>query len=169
MAKIQFAKKQLFCGVKKKNTTIKLCDINEGIVVCGLPIVSIEIKGKTCYFLLDTGAQNNGVSDGSPEAMAGFQPSKYVQQHIGFDGHAKFTPLGSLTYELAGNSFEEQVMVIPGNTFSGMGQEAGIQISGLLGMPFMVKHNCVLDFEKGIVSATITEENDNNENEVKAA
>ena len=155
--------------MKKKNTNIKRCDLNEGIAICGLPIVPIDVNGKTCYFLLDTGAQNNGVSDADPEALACFKPSEYVIQNTGLDGHSCFTPLGSLSYSIAGHSFEDQFSIIPGSTFASIKQTTGLLISGIMGITFMVKHNCVLDFDKGLVSIIIQEENDNNDNEVIAA
>lgn len=155
--------------MKKKNPNIKRCNINEGIAICGLPIVPIDINGKTCYFLLDTGAQNNGVSDADPDAMAGFKPSEYVIQNTGLDGHSCFTPLGSLSYSIAGYTFEDQFFILPGSTFAGVKQETGLLISGIMGIPFMIKHNCALDFGKGLVSIIIQEENDNKNNEVIAA
>ena len=142
--------------MKKKNLNIKRCDIKEGLGICGLPIVPIDINGKTRLFLLDSGSQRNAISDEDAIAMACFKPSGKTIKTSGLEGHTCETVLGDLTYEIAGHAFESEFYVLSSKTFASFKEDSGLIVSGILGISFMLTHNCVMDFSKGTVMVTVT-------------
>lgn len=159
LAKIQFAGMLFFCAMKKTNPKLKRCTFLKGLQFCGLVIVPITISEKTRYFLLDTGSQRNGVSDADTETMAAFRQNEgQLLETQGLDGHTCVTPFGRLTYMIAEHPFEVDCFVISGKTFESLNKELGYEISGLMGVEFMRKHNCIIDFAKGVVTVDVSEE-----------
>lgn len=125
------------------------------IIASCSPVIPLVINQKTCHFLIDSGSHKNAVSDEAPEAMACFKPSGEVIQNSGLDGHACDTPLGLLTFEIGEHKCEEEFFVISGKTFALFQEQIGIQVSGLLGMDFLKKYHCVIDFAEGSVTVDL--------------
>lgn len=157
--------------MKQTNPNLKRCTFLKGLQFCGLVIVPITISEKTRYFLLDTGSQRNGVSDADADTMAAFKQNEgQLLETQGLDGHTCVTPFGRLTYMIAEHPFEVDCFVISGKTFESLNKELGYEISGLLGVEFMRKHNCIIDFAKGIVTVDVSTPADNtDEKDAEAA
>lgn len=140
----------------KRKTTLKRCTFLEGLQFCGLVIVPITVNNKTRFFLLDTGSQRNGVSDADTETMSAFkQNNGQMLETQGLDGHTCVTPFGRLSYDIAGQTFEVDCFIISGKTFASLNQELGYEISGLMGVEFMRKHNCIIDFATNTVTMDV--------------
>ena len=138
--------------MEKKITHKKRCSIMDSINTQSSPVIPLVINGNTHRFLIDCGSQKNAVSDADPDAMSCFKPSGKVTQTSGFDGHACDTPLGTLAYEIGGRPCEDEFFVIPGKTFALFQEQTGIHLSGLLGIDFLKKYHCVIDFAEGFVT-----------------
>lgn len=141
--------------MEKKISHKKRCSIIDSLNAHCSPVIPIVINGKTCRFLIDCGSQKNAVSDADPDAIACFKPSGEVIQTSGFDGHECNTPLGILTYEIGGQPCDDEFFVIPGKTFTLFQEQTGIQLSGLLGLVFLKKYHCIIDFSKGFVTVDL--------------
>ena len=141
--------------MEKKISRKKRCSIKDNLSAYCSPVIPLVINQKTCHFLIDCGSHKNAVSDADTDVMACFKPSGEVTQTSGFDGHACDTPLGLLTFEIGEHKCEEEFFVISGKTFALFQEQIGIQVSGLLGMDFLKKYHCVIDFTEGSVTVDL--------------
>lgn len=142
--------------MKQKRAKLKRCSFKEGLQFCGMVIVPITIREKTRYFILDSGSQSNCINEADSELMTVFTGNGETIQTYGIDNHSCESSKGQLTYEIAGHSFMEEFNTISGQTFEAMARVLGIEISGLMGVPFMRQHNCIIDFAKGVVTVDVS-------------
>ena len=133
------------------------CDISESLNSLNLILVPINVNGNRHLFLLDTGSQQNGVSDASAECMKCFEPSGNLLSTQGLDGHTTVTPFGQMSYEIGQHTCKTDFFVISGKTFESITAETGIEISGILGINFMKKHLCTISIVDGYVTAEFDE------------
>ncbi len=120
-----------------------------GIEKIGLPLIVTSSKPNLC-FLIDTGATHNIVfSYVYQELSQLFSSIDYTSRMIGIEGVEKNVGLVETTL-----SFEDKETTA---TFSVMDatravihvqQESGIQIHGILGIPFLTQNKWILDFNK---------------------
>lgn len=130
-------------------------DLRWSIAKTGLPLVIIELttdegsKGNLC-FLIDTGATINIIY-------------KFVCKHftksfielegsgslIGFEGEEHKTQYVGITFQLEGKEYSGVFSVI--EEYKGMKhieKVSGIQIHGVLGMPFLVNNGWKIDLKE---------------------
>jgi hypothetical protein len=142
--------------MKKKNIMRKRCSVKEGLRFCGMLIVPINVNTKTYYFILDSGSQSNCISDSDNALMAEFKGDGETIKTYGIGSHCYESACGKLTYSIAGHTFEEDFTTISGKTFETMNEVFGFAISGMMGIPFMIQHNCIINFKKGTVSVEVS-------------
>lgn len=130
-------------------------NFSKSLHLFGLIMIPIKINGNERYFLLDTGSQANGVCDTYQEDMKNFSPSGEKILSRGLNGKTAETDYGELIYEIGKYICKSEFFIIDGNTFNFFKEETGIQISGILGTPFMLQHNCVIDLIKGMLTLNI--------------
>ena len=134
------------------------CDINDSLNTLGMILIPINVNGNRHLFLLDTGSQQNSISDADQECMKCFVPSGNVITSQGLDGHTIVTPFGRMPYQIGPHTCTTEFYVIPGKTFESIFAETGIEISGILGITFMKKHRCTINIVEGYVTAEFEEE-----------
>lgn len=133
------------------------CDIKESLNFLGMILVPLNVNGNRHMFLLDTGSQQNGISDASQECMKCFEPSGSDMSTQGLDGHTIVTPFGQMTYEIGPHAYKAEFFIISGKTFDTITAETGIEIAGILGITFMKKHRCTINIVEGYVTAEFDE------------
>ncbi len=146
--------------MKKTKNIRKRCSVKEGLHFFGMLIVPINVNKKTYFFLLDSGSQSNCISDTNSELLAEFKGNGETIENYGIGHYCCTSDCGQLTYSIAGHSFVGDFSTISGKTFEVMNQMLGIEISGLMGTPFMMMHNCIINFKKGIVSVEVSSTSD---------
>lgn len=133
-------------------------DLSWSIAKTGLPLVTIELttdagdKGNLC-FLIDTGATINIIY-------------KFVCKHftksfielegsgsmIGFEGKEHKTQYVGITFQLEEKEYSGVFSVI--EEYKGMKHienESGIQVHGVLGMPFLRANKWIVDLDRLVI------------------
>ena len=123
--------------------------LKRGIERAGLPLVVTSSKPHLC-FLIDTGATQNIIFSFVQEYISSsctiLENSAKV---MGIDGMAK----GAMQIEATVAFDEKECPVIftileANDAVKQVQEESGIQIHGILGIPFLVNNKWILDFNK---------------------
>ena len=108
-------------------------DLSWSIAQTGLPLITIELTtddGKKGNLCLGCGS------------MIGFEGKEHKTQYVG------------ITFQLEGKEYSGVFSVI--EEYKGMKHienESGIQVHGVLGMPFLTANNWIVDLDKLIVTS----------------
>lgn len=133
-----------------------------GFLKTGLPLIIVEVFNHKLCFLLDTGSNKNIID-------------KRIYNHF-IDKLPVQTNTGSLL-SLGGKSGESIEIEIPFkfeqisycepflctgeiSSFDEIKMDSGVQIHGILGSQFFLKHDWIIDFEKRMVYTTKNNENE---------
>lgn len=125
-----------------------------GLEKAELPLIivtCINNAGKTqnLCFLIDTGSTNNILFDFVYRHFSEkFQKLDSQGSVIGFEGKEHKTLEVEVSFDFEGANYSSKFSVL--DTFSGMRQiqeESGIQIHGVLGLPFLIEYEWTLDFK----------------------
>lgn len=128
--------------------------LNFGIEKTGMPLILTSGKKKNVCFLIDTGSTYNTLfsfvyehfkddfliieEDQKPMGIESlFQDSTTVEGSFNFDG-TEYT-----------STFE---VVKANDTITQLQEETGVQLHGILGIPFLMENKWKIDFEKMIVT-----------------
>ena len=123
--------------------------LNYGISKTGLPLIVVKLFEHNICLMLDTGSNRNIIDN----RIYNHFKDQLKQPATS----SEFYTLNGATAGIAINipfSFEENNYNKPflcaeiSDTFDKINEESGIQIHGLLGNNFFLKHGWVLDFEK---------------------
>lgn len=127
--------------------------IQKTIEKCGLPLVVTSTSPHLC-FLVDTGASNNII-------FSYVLDSVYIE-HTKLDKCNSLMGIGGATFNVsqieASVSFDNKTatsifsVLDATNTVAQIQKECGVQIHGILGIPFLVENEWVLDFKQLIIS-----------------
>lgn len=134
-------------------------DLSWSISKTGLPLVNIEMtaddgkKGNLC-FLIDTGATINIVYG----FVCKYFTKSFIELEgsgsvIGFEGKEHKTQYVGISFQLEGKEYSGLFSVI--NEYNGMKHieiESGIQVHGVLGMPFLRANKWIVDLERLVVT-----------------
>ena len=132
---------------------MKQFPLTYGLLKTGLPLIIVEVFNQELCFLLDTGSNRNIID-------------LRIYNHFN-DRLPMQTSTGSLL-SLGGNTGESMEIEIPFvfeqisycetflctgkiDSFDEIKIESGLQIHGILGSQFFVKHDWIIDFEKQTV------------------
>ena len=122
--------------------------LNYGISQTGLPLIVVKLFDHDICLMLDTGSNRNIIDH-------------RLYDH--FKDRLKQSGISSEVYTLNGTSagitvdvpfcfeehdYHEPFLCTEGNTFDKINEESGIQIHGILGNHFFLKHGWILDFEQ---------------------
>ena len=115
----------------------------------GLPLIVTSSKPNLC-FLIDTGATHNIVfSYVYKELRNVFYPTQESTKMMGIDGSLKQTQQVTCTLEFEGKEVNSVFSVLDANNaISKIQLESGIQIHGILGIPFLIQNEWILDFKQ---------------------
>ena len=121
-------------------------DLSWSIAKTGLPLITIELttddgnKGNLC-FLIDTGATIN--------IIYRFVCKHFTKSFIELEGSGSYM---GITFQLEGKEYSGVFSVI--EEYKGMKHienESGIQVHGVLGMPFLRANRWIVDLDRLVV------------------
>lgn len=115
----------------------------------GLPLIVTSNKPALC-FLIDTGATNNVIFSFAYEHLKSvFNTIGRHSRIMGVDGEAKETAQVEATLSFGNIHTTSVYSVLDSHkAVATIQNETGIQIHGILGIPFLTQNTCVLDFNK---------------------
>lgn len=127
--------------------------IHFGLEKAGLPLVLTTDNPKNLCFLIDTGSTENVIFDFVYKHFKEyFEETTDGQNIMGIDGSIK--PGFNVKAELQFDDlrYNAPFVVLEANDAVIQVQaETGIQIHGVLGIPFLMESKCLIDFEKLII------------------
>ena len=115
----------------------------------GLPLIVTSSKPNLC-FLIDTGATHNVifsfVLESIKDSVSFVDSSNTI---MGIEGNSTDVPQIEMSLELQDNESESIFSVLDANNaISKIQLESGIQIHGILGIPFLIQNEWILDFKQ---------------------
>ena len=123
--------------------------LNYGLSKTGLPLIVAKIFEQNICLMLDTGSNRNIID----QRIYDHFKDKLKQPETTSEVYTLNGAATGKTIDIPFN-FEEQYYLEPficseaAETFDKINEESGIQIHGLLGNHFFLKHGWVLDFEQ---------------------
>lgn len=122
--------------------------IHYGLEKAGLPLILTTENPKNLCFLIDTGSTNNIVFDFVYELFKDcFTPTSDSQNIMGIDGSLKPTIIVNAEFQFDDIRYKAPFVVIEANdAIIQVQEETGIQIHGILGIPFLLDNKLVLNF-----------------------
>ncbi|MBS4827150.1 MAG: aspartyl protease family protein [Bacteroides sp.] len=133
-------------------------DLSWSIAQTGLPLITIELttddgkKGNLC-FLIDTGATINIIYKFVCKRFTkSFIELEGSGSMIGFEGKEHKTQYMGITFQLEGQEYSGVFSVI--EEYKGMKHienESGIQVHGVLGMPFLRANKWIVDLDRLVI------------------
>ena len=126
-----------------------------GLEQAGLPLILTTENPKNLCFLIDTGSSNNVIFDFVYNHFKNYFTNTSDTQNIfGIDGNMKAAfivnadlQFDDLRYRAPFAVLEAKEAIIQVQT------ETCIQIHGVLGIPFLIENQCVIDFNKLIIKS----------------
>lgn len=122
--------------------------IATGIQKLSMPLLDVKIANLKLTFLIDTGATHNVIASFVYEQMKDiFVLLNDNNRMMGIEGNYKETPVVETLVNIAETSMRTKFSVINMNdTVIQIQDETGLQLHGLLGIPFLMDNKCILDF-----------------------
>lgn len=116
----------------------------------GLPLIKSTDNPKNLCFLIDTGSTNDVIFDFVFEHFKNhFTITSESQNIMGIDGSFKPSIIVNADLQFDDVSYKAPLVVLEANdAISQVQEETGIQIHGVLGIPFLFKNKCLIDFDK---------------------
>lgn len=122
--------------------------IHYGLEKAGLPLILTTENPKNLCFLIDTGSTNDVIFDFVYQHLKNFfTPNSGSQNIMGIDGSLKSTIIVNAELQFDDLRYKAPFAVLEANdAFGRVQDETGIQIHGILGIPFLIENKCILDF-----------------------
>ena len=119
-----------------------------GIQKLSMPLLNVRIDDTTLTFLIDTGATHNVIAGFVYEQLKHcFTLLNETNKFMGVEGIYQETPYASTTLILDDMKIKTIFSVIDMNeTVIKLQDETGLQLHGLLGIPFLMDNKCIIDF-----------------------
>lgn len=127
--------------------------ISHTINKCGLPIVITSSSPHLC-FIVDTGATNNIIFSFVLDALNNeYKPIKKTLSIVGINGSPVNVPQIEISLYFDNNKATSIFSVLDASpAISQIQSESGIQIHGILGIPFLTQNEWILDFKQLTIS-----------------
>lgn len=115
----------------------------------GLPLIVTSSKPNLC-FLIDTGATHNVifsfVLESIKDSVSFVDSSNTI---MGIEGNSTDVPQIEIDLDFQGNKSKSIFSILDANNaISKIQTESGIQIHGILGIPFLIQNEWILDFKQ---------------------
>ncbi len=122
--------------------------INYGLEKAGLPLILTTERPKNLCFLIDTGSTNDVIFDFVYQHFKDYFAMTSESQNImGIEGSLKPTIVITADLQFDDLRYKAPFVVLEANdAISQVQAETGIQIHGVLGIPFLLENKLVLDF-----------------------
>lgn len=132
--------------------------IHYGLEKAGLPLILTTEHPKNLCFLIDTGSTNNVIFNFVYQYFKDyFTPTSDSQNIMGIDGSLKATISVNAELQFDDLKYEAPFVVLEANdAIIQVQAETGIQIHGVLGIPFLMENKCLIDFDNLIIKNSVT-------------
>lgn len=118
----------------------------------GLPLIVTSSKPNLC-FLIDTGATHNVifsfVLESIKDSVSFVESSNTI---MGIEGNPTDVPQIEMSLDFQDNQSTSTFSIVADNAISKIQSESGIQIHGILGIPFLTQNEWILDFKQLTIS-----------------
>lgn len=120
-----------------------------GLQKIGLPLIMTSGRLRNICFLIDTGATHNILFKFVYEHFKNeFKALEGKQNIMGIKGHYKESPIIEATFNFEGTDYTSTFSVVDASdAVAQIQEETGMQIHGILGIPFLVENEWIVDFE----------------------
>jgi hypothetical protein len=124
--------------------------IHYGLEKAGLPLILTTDNPKNLCFLIDTGSTNDVIFDFVYQHFKDYFTLTAESQNImGIDGSFKSSFIVNTDLQFNDLRYKAPFVVLEANDAINQVQaETGIQIHGVLGIPFLMENKCLIDFNK---------------------
>lgn len=128
--------------------------LNFGLEKIGMPLILTSGKKKNVCFLIDTGSTYNTLFSFVYEHFKDdFRIIEEDQKTMGIESHFQDSTTVEGTFNFDGTEYTSTFEVVKANdTITQLQEETGVQLHGILGIPFLMENKWKIDFEKMIVS-----------------
>lgn len=128
--------------------------LNFGLEKIGMPLILTSGKKKNVCFLIDTGSTYNTLFSFVYEHFKDdFRIIEEDQKTIGIESRFQDSTTVEGTFNFDGTEYTSTFEVVKANdTITQLQEETGVQLHGILGIPFLMENKWKIDFEKMIVS-----------------
>ena len=127
--------------------------IHFGLEKAGLPLILTTDNPKGLCFLIDTGSTNDVIFDFVYQHFKdNFTLTAETQNIMGIDGSLKPTIIVNADLRFDDLRYEAPFVVLEAyDAINQVQAETGVQIRGVLGIPFLLENKCLIDFNKLII------------------
>lgn len=128
--------------------------LNFGIEKTGLPLILTSGKKKNVCFLIDTGSTYNTLFSFVYEHFKDdFRIIEENQKTMGIESRFQDSTTVEGTFNFDGTEYTSTFAVVKANdAIAKIQEETGVQLHGILGIPFFMENKWKIDFEKMIVT-----------------
>ena len=128
--------------------------LNFGIEKTGMPLILTSGKKKNVCFLIDTGSTYNTLFSFVYEHFKDdFRIIEEDQKTMGIESRFQDSITVEGTFNFDGTEYTSTFEVVKANdTITQLQEETGVQLHGILGIPFLMENKWKIDFEKMIVT-----------------
>ena len=129
-----------------------------GLEKAGLPLILTTENPKNLCFLIDTGSTNDVIFDFVYEHFKDYFTQTAESKNVmGIDGSLKPTIIVNADLQFDDLKYEAPFVVLEANdAIIQVQAETGIQIHGVLGIPFLMENKCLIDFDNLIIKNSVT-------------
>ena len=128
--------------------------LNFGLEKIGLPLILTSGRKKNVCFLIDTGSTHNTLFSFVYEHFKDdFRIIEENQETMGIESRFQESITVEGTFNFEGTEYTSIFEVVKANdTITQLQEETGVQLHGILGIPFLMENKWKIDFEKMIVT-----------------
>lgn len=121
-----------------------------GLQKTGLPLILTSGRLANICFLIDTGSTHNIIFDFVYEHFKSeFRLLSEKGSMMGFEGCSKPTELVEATFNFEGQDYTSRFSILDASEMiKKLQEESGVQIHGILGIPFLIENKWIIDFNK---------------------
>lgn len=124
--------------------------LSESLLKLSMPLVKARVCGVNLTFLVDTGSTHNVVASFVYEQIRNaFMITGESNKVMGVDGKYQDVIIVNATLEIEGVELKSDFNVVDmSDAVMQLQDETGLQLHGLLGIPFLMDNKCIIDFGK---------------------
>lgn len=128
--------------------------LNFGIEKTGMPLILTSGRKKNVCFLIDTGSTHNTLFSFVYEHFKDeFHIIEDSTKTMGIESRFQDSTTVEGTFNFDGTEYTSTFEVVKANdAIAKIQEETGVQLHGILGIPFLMENKWKIDFEKMIVT-----------------
>lgn len=128
--------------------------LNFGIEKIGLPLILTSGRKKNVCFLIDTGSIHNTLFSFVYEHFKDdFRIIEENKETMGIESRFQESITVEGTFNFEGTEYTSTFAVVKANDMiTQLQEDTGVQLHGILGIPFLMENNWKIDFEKKVVT-----------------